>query len=108
MLTGFLRRPVGRGVGELEVLQVIDRHPGADRDREDVDALVDTVPAEHLRAQQLALGPAEQHLQEQRRGTRVVPGMTHLVGVNLAVVHACRAQLGLGQAGATGRHVEQP
>ena len=37
--------------------------------------------------------------QEQRRGARIVGGMAVLVGVDLAIVQAGRAQLGLGPAG---------
>jgi hypothetical protein len=49
------------------VLEVEYRHAGAQRDGEDVDALVDTVPAQHLRTQQLAVGRLEKGLDEPRQ-----------------------------------------
>jgi hypothetical protein len=105
MLTGSLAEPWG--VGELEVLEVEHGHAGSQRDGEDVDALVDTVPAHHLRTKQLAVGRLEQELEEQRGGARVVPGVPGVVVVDLAEVDARGAQLRFGHAGAARRHVER-
>ena len=48
----------------------------------------------------------EEHLEEQRRGARVVGRVAVVVRVDLAVLDACRAQLRLGHAGAARGHVE--
>ena len=85
-------RTVRRGVGKFQVLQVVNRHPGAQRDCKYVDALVDTVPAEHLPRPEKLAGRAvgEEHLQEQGCGAGVVRRMAVLVGVDLAVFHSAR------------------
>ena len=54
----------------------------------------------------LPAGRVEQHLEEQRRGARVVGGVAVLVGIDLAVVHARGGQFGLGHAGTARGHVE--
>ena len=88
------------------MLEVVDRHARAQGDCQHVDPLVHAVPAEDLTAEQLAVGRGEQHLEEQRRGARVVGGVAVLVGVDLAEVDARGPQLCLGHPGATGGHVE--
>ncbi|MEO9083493.1 MAG: hypothetical protein ABI269_15360 [Lapillicoccus sp.] len=53
---GVLGGAVGRGVGQLELGEVVCRHAGPDRRREDGEALVHARPADALRSQESAVG----------------------------------------------------
>ena len=82
----ILRRAVRRGVREFEMLEVLDRHSGTDSDGEDVDALVDAVDPDGLRAEELAALSVEQHLEMHRMRSRVVRRMPVRMDMDLQVV----------------------
>ncbi len=97
MLTGSLADAIGRRVGQLQVLQVVDGHAGADGGGQDVDALVDAVKAHGLGAQDAAVVGREQQLQVHGVRAGIVAGVAVGVDVDLAVGDAQAVEGGLGR-----------
>ena len=87
---GILRAAEGWRVGQLGLFQVVDREAGLDRHREGIDALGNPVLAEHLRAEQAAVGLPEDDFRREVFGARIVPRMRIRVEVDLLVVRVAK------------------
>ena len=104
---GILGGAVWRGVGELQLSQVVRGHAGPNGGGEYVDAFVHARAADPLGPQQCAIGGEardEVHLLGSREVARVVPG----VNVHHLVRDARPTQRGLVRARGRGREVEDP
>ena len=76
---GVLGRRERRGVGELEIGQAIGREAARHRGRDHVDALVDTVAADDLSAEDRPVVRVEDQLRGHARGAGEVGGVVERV-----------------------------
>jgi len=96
-------RAIGRGIGQFQHLEVIDRHVAAQGCGEDVYAFVHAVVADDLRAEYAAVLRSEQQLDMHGRCARIVAGVSGWMQVDLAIADLLLFQgLFRGAGGTTG------